>query len=144
MKRIFVTVKKSILISFVFLIPGSVGLAQDFVYQAINPAFGGNYFNYQWMLASAQSQNKLKETVQDYDRTTSDPLEEFESNITRQILSQISRQLIQSDFGTGKLTEGQYAFGSYEIDIQPGDIGVDIRILDTATGNETLVTVPYF
>ena len=144
MDKVFAYMKKNILIFFVFFITGPAGFAQDFVYQAINPAFGGNYFNYQWMLASAQSQNRLKEAVEDYDRATSDPLEEFESNITRQILSQISRQLIQTDFGTGKLTEGQYAFGSYEIDIQPGDIGVDIRILDTATGNETLVTVPYF
>ena len=35
--------------------------AQDLVYKPKNPAFGGDTFNYQWLLSSAESQNKLKD-----------------------------------------------------------------------------------
>jgi curli production assembly/transport component CsgF len=31
--------------------------AQDLVYRPRNPAFGGDTFNYQWLLNSAESQN---------------------------------------------------------------------------------------
>ena len=34
--------------------------AQDFVYTPKNPAFGGNTFNYQWLLSSAQAQDTYK------------------------------------------------------------------------------------
>ena len=35
--------------------------AQQFVYKAINPAFGGDTFNYQWLMSSATSQNQFDE-----------------------------------------------------------------------------------
>jgi curli production assembly/transport component CsgF len=37
------------------------GFAQDLVYKPKNPAFGGDTFNYQWMIGSAESQNKFKD-----------------------------------------------------------------------------------
>ena len=36
-------------------------VAQNLVYKPKNPAFGGDTFNYQWMLSSAESQNLLKD-----------------------------------------------------------------------------------
>ena len=36
-------------------------LASELVYCPINPAFGGNPLNYQWLLSSAQAQNKFRE-----------------------------------------------------------------------------------
>jgi hypothetical protein len=35
--------------------------SQQLVYRPINPAFGGDTFNYQWLLSFAQAQNKLEE-----------------------------------------------------------------------------------
>ncbi len=118
--------------------------AQDFVYQPVNPAFGGYYYNYQWLLSSAQVQNTYEDKGSQYDPYQTDPLEDFQNSLNRQILSQISRQVILSEFGEGPLTAGQYSFGSYEIDVKPGDNGVEVNILDTSTGNETKVTIPYF
>ena len=35
--------------------------AQDFVYKPINPAFGGNPYNYGWLLSQAEAQNTFEE-----------------------------------------------------------------------------------
>jgi curli production assembly/transport component CsgF len=119
--------------------------AQDFVYTPVNPAFGGNTFNYQWMLSSAQAQNTITEDVDDFDPfAEQDPLADFEESLNRQILSQLTRELVYNQFGEIGLTEGYYELGSYQIEVAPGDAGIEIQILDISTGSETKITVPYF
>lgn len=46
-----------------FLLITSAVNSQGFVYKPKNPAFGGDTFNYQWLLSSAESQNKLKDNA---------------------------------------------------------------------------------
>ncbi|MFW5708003.1 MAG: curli production assembly/transport component CsgF [Bacteroidota bacterium] len=137
-------IKKLLLLSGFILAFGALAQAQDFVYRPVNPAFGGNYLNYQWMLSSAQAQSDFKEETPERDPFSRDPLADFEASLSRQILNQISRQLTVDQFGDGPLTEGQYAFGNYEIEVSPGLEGLVIYILDTATGNETTITIPNF
>jgi curli production assembly/transport component CsgF len=133
--------------TFILILSGlSIGplMAQDFTYQPLNPAFGGSYFNYSWMLNSAQVQNGYTDKAnlsKSFDR---DPLTDFEQSLNRQILSRITRELVNEQFGEEGLQEGQYAIGSYQIDVSPGGEGIDIKILDTVTGSETTVSVPYF
>ena len=130
----------------ILLLSGSISLlAQDFVYQPVNPAFGGNNFNYGWMLSSAQAQNGFTEEQEDFSsRFDRDPLEDFEQSLNRQILSQLSRQLTNNQFGEGGLQEGQYEIGNYQIDVAPGAEAIQITILDISTGSQTTVSVPYF
>ena len=119
--------------------------AQDFVYQPTNPAFGGNYLNYSWLLSSAQAQNGFSEEQEDFnDRFDRDPLADFEQTLNRQILSQITRQITQEQFGEEGLQEGQYEIGNYQIDVSPGAEAIQIVILDITTGSQTTVSVPYF
>lgn len=117
--------------------------AQDFVYQPRNSAFGGSYLNYSWMLNSANAQN----TFEDPNQTSGfqrDPLEDFQQNLNRQILNQLSRRIIQSQFGEDGLQDGNYTLGSYQIEIGSDGAGVNINIYDSSTGNSTTVIVPYF
>ena len=44
----------------IILVSGQL-YSQDLVYKPKNPAFGGDTFNYQWMLSSAESQNFYKD-----------------------------------------------------------------------------------
>lgn len=115
--------------------------AQDFVYQPVNPAFGGNYLNYQWLLSSANVQNQFEEPATD--RAERDALTEFEEGLNRQVLSQLSRELYRNYFGEG-LSEGQFTMGSYEIEVVPGNEGLEVIIFDSNTGDQTTVIVPYF
>lgn len=117
--------------------------AQDFVYEPKNPAFGGSYLNYSWLLSSAQSQNKIEDPAQTnaYGR---DALTDFEESLNRQILNQLSRKIVENQFGENGLQDGQYILGNYQINIGSDDGGVNININDTSTGNSTTVVVPYF
>ena len=126
-------------------IAGQAAYAQDFVYQPTNPAFGGNNFNYGWLLSSAQAQNGFTEEQDEVrSRFDRDPLQDFEQTLNRQILSQLTRQLTQDQFGEGGLQEGQYEIGNYQIDVAPGADAIQITILDITTGSQTTVSVPYF
>lgn len=117
--------------------------AQDMVYQPKNPAFGGSYLNYSWLLSSAQSQNGFKDPEQT-SGLNRDPLKDFEANLNRQILNQLSRRIVESQFGEEGLEDGEYTLGSYKINVGSDDGGVNINIFDNDTGNTTEVIVPYY
>lgn len=121
---------------------GSVGFAQQFSYTPVNPAFGGDTFNYQWMLSSASAQNKLKAPENQRDQESE--LKKFGSNLNRQLLSQISRALLQQQLGSfGNFDqEGTFTYGTLNIEIFQSDEGLVINILDTSNGEETQVIIP--
>jgi curli production assembly/transport component CsgF len=138
--------KLKLLLSFLpfYFLISLVVQGQDFVYEAKNPSFGGNTFNYQWMLSSAQAQNKIEEKDDFSLSTNTDPLKDFQESLNRQILSQLSRSLVSSQFGTGdKLEPGEYLIGNFQISISEVSDGVSIVIIDTATGNQTTVVIPF-
>lgn len=130
----------ALLISFVVLAP-STAKAQDFVYTPKNPAFGGSYLNYQWLLSSANAQNKYQDSGGfGFNR---DPLADFEQSLQRQILSELTRNVIQDRFGDIDLSQqNSFSFGEFTIDIVPGPNGIEINIFNTSTGQQTSVTVP--
>jgi curli production assembly/transport component CsgF len=139
MKRLL---KTSFVLGIIFFFAGSVK-GQDLVFEFVNPAFGGNTFNYQWLLSSADAQNTFEE-AQDLLDLESDPLQEFADDLNRQILNQLSRQLISDQFGEEGLQEGNYLIGSYEISVTSGSEGITVNIVDLDTGGQTSITVPYF
>jgi len=118
--------------------------AQDFVYQPVNPAFGGNPYNYSWLIGSAGAQNDFREDSDPFGFLDDDPLSGFQDDLNNQVLNEISRQLYFNQFGESGLTEGFYEFGSYEIDVSTTSEGMQIRIIDIRTGSETTVVVPYY
>ncbi|CAM3446221.1 curli production assembly/transport component CsgF [Aequorivita lipolytica] len=133
---------KLFFVTVVFLMIGSVGFAQQFSYSPLNPAFGGDTFNYNWLLSSATSQNKLTAPANQRDQESE--LQKFGSNINRQVLSQISRILLQQQLGgLGNLDqEGTFTYGTLNVEIFQSDEGLVINILDTSNGEETQVIVP--
>jgi curli production assembly/transport component CsgF len=119
-------------------------IAQDFVYQPINPAFGGNPYNYSWLLSSATAQNEYREDTDPFDFLDEDLLSGFQDDLNSQILNEISRSLYYNQFGEEGLSEGFYEFGSYEIDVSTTSEGMQIRIIDIMTGSETTVVIPFY
>ncbi|WP_430973517.1 curli production assembly/transport component CsgF [Sunxiuqinia rutila] len=129
----------------VFFFVAGKTYAQDFIYTPKNPAFGGNPYNFSWLMSSAQAQNDItKDTEDAYSRYSSDPLESFTESLNRQILSQLSRQIVTKQFGEDALQAGTYTLGNYQIEIGDQANGINITILDAATGSQTTVEVPYF
>lgn len=114
--------------------------AQALVYKPVNPAFGGDTFNYQWLLSSAEAQNKKKDKIVEVAPQTD--LERFKANLNSQLLSQISSSLYKKQFGSDGIKEGSYTFGGYSIDVFPSTDGLTLNILDTNTGEQTQVIIP--
>jgi curli production assembly/transport component CsgF len=119
--------------------------AQDLVYTPKNPAFGGNPYNYSWLMSSAQAQNDIKETTTSSTSSyKTDPLKDFSESLNRQILSQLSRQIVSRQFGEDALSAGTYVLGDYQIEIGDQSSGLNITIVDNKSGSSTTVSVPYF
>ncbi len=132
------------LTSIILIFPDAAS-AQELVYYPINPSFvGGNPYNASWMFNEAQAQNTFTESSSASSSYSSDPLADFQQSLNRQILSQLSRQLVQSAFGGSALTEGHYELGDYIIDVSPSNEGIIVNILDSTNGSETNIVVPYY
>jgi curli production assembly/transport component CsgF len=118
--------------------------SQQLVYEPINPAFGGDTFNYQWLLSSAQAQNTLEESQSRGLGFGTNPLADFEANLNRQILNQLSREVLDEIFGEGDLQDGQFEFGTLQINIESLPEGVNIDIVNSQDGSQTNILVPYY
>lgn len=116
--------------------------AQQLVYEPKNPAFGGNPVNYSWLKISADTQN-LYQTERSYDLYQRDPLADFQSSLQRQVLSQLTRDLVRQQF-EGEIQESRFEFGEFTIEISPGADGIEIIIFNILTGDETSIKIPYF
>ncbi len=116
--------------------------AQDLVYTPKNPAFGGNTFNYNWLLSSAQAQNDTEdpEATQREEKST---IDQFTESLNRQLLSRLTRDLLNSQFDEdGGLQEGTIEIGNFQVDISQGTDGMIITIYD-GQGGETQITIPF-
>ena len=119
---------------------------QDLVYKPTNPAFGGETFNYTWLLNSATAQNLLTADEEDvfssFNQATT--LDDFTETINRQLLSQLSREVAISQFGEEGLTDGIYTVGNFQIDVSTTLDGLAITILDASLGEQTQIVIPFF
>ncbi len=134
--------KPKLIVVVIVMALSSVAFSQQLTYQALNPAFGGNNFNYGWMLSSATAQNGLKAPVNP--REEQSELDRFGNSLNSQILSQISRSLLRQQIQEiGNFTEpGTYNYGNLNIEVFESNEGLVINILDTSTGEETQVIIP--
>ncbi|WP_055446645.1 curli production assembly/transport component CsgF [Lacinutrix mariniflava] len=125
-----------------FLGAFSFAFAQQFSYKPLNPAFGGDTFNYNWLLSSATAQNGFTQpraaTVQQSD------LDRFGEQLNQQVLSQISRVLLaQQVEAVGDFDqEGTFTFGTLNVEVFDSDEGLVINILNTTNGEQTQIVVP--
>ena len=141
--------KRRLFAAFLFLVAfGWTELAaQQLVYRPVNPAFGGDTFNYSWLLSSAQAQDATVDPsaasrTSSFQRATS--IETFQQQLNSQLLSQLSRNLVTTQFGEEGLDDGTYNIGSLEVNVTTGQEGVTISILDINTGESTEVIIPFF
>lgn len=133
--------KKSIIVTLLLFCIGVS--AQQFVYKPVNPAFGGDTFNYQWLMSSASAQNQFDEGNSRLDGFKDlNSLSSFTDSLNRQILSELSRKLFGNSFGDGDLAPGTYIFGSIYLEVIQTGQGLLISILNTDTGEQSQIIVP--
>ena len=126
-----------------FFFFAGLATAQDFVYRPSNPAFGGDTFNYNWLLASAQAQDLTVDDREDGNNSRNS-LDNFTESLNRQLLSQLSRQIAVEQFGEEGLEDGTYTVGNFQIEVTSDLDGLSISIQDNAAGEQTQIFIPFF
>lgn len=126
------------LLTIIGLLLSSYMFSQQLVYTPVNPMFGGDTFNYQQLLNSANAQNSFTDPTEEDEKSE---LESFAEDLNRQILGQLSRSLFNSQLGDG-LQPGTFNFGNLALEIFESGEGLVINILDTSTGEQTQIIVP--
>ncbi len=117
--------------------------AQQFVYKPVNPAFGGDTFNYQWLLSSASAQNQFdNDNKNSFNLKDLNSLDSFTDSLNRQILSELSRKLFGDQFSDDDLKPGTYIFGSIYLEVIQTGQGLLISILNTNTGEQSQIVIP--
>ena len=113
-----------------FLVVSSYGFGQQLVYTPKNPAFGGDPFNYTWLLNSANAQNGFQDD---------NGLGDFGLD---GLNDSLNNQLLGDQFG-GDLPElGTSTDGNLEFEVFESTEGLVINILDITTGEQTQIIVP--
>ncbi|KUM51570.1 curli assembly protein CsgF [Rheinheimera sp. EpRS3] len=107
--------------------------ATELVYTPINPSFGGNPLNGNFLLQKAQSQNA---------HTAANPgqsfVDKFRDALERNIINSLTRRIAD-----GELVEGVYNTGEFLVEVvtdPDGSVIVNITNLDS--GEVTIITIP--
>jgi len=130
---------KQIVLLLFFLVGLSVQ-SQELVYTPRNPNFGGDTFNYQWLLSSAEAQNSFKDPEGEMGPLSE--LDRFKESLNTQMLGNITRSMFTEQFGEDGLSPGSYVYGNLALDIYDSNEGLVINILDTNTGETTQIIIP--
>jgi len=126
-----------------FLLPADAATATELVWTPINPSFGGQPYNGQWLLASANAQNKHADKQQPTDRV-GDLIQDFQANVQRQVLGRLADKIVSEAFGEEGLQQGHYNLGDFTVDVGADVSGINIVLIETLTGNRTILQVPYY
>ncbi|MBQ0152127.1 MAG: curli assembly protein CsgF [Chryseobacterium sp.] len=119
-----------------------LGKSQQLVYKPVNPNFGGDSYNYSWLLGSANAQNQFDNKSGSSGYSAASSMSSFTESLNRQVLSQLSSKLFQNSFGENGVEAGNYVFGSLYVQVTNTSNGTMISILDTNTGEQSEVVIP--
>ncbi|MDP2686586.1 MAG: curli assembly protein CsgF [Aequorivita sp.] len=118
-------------ITLLFLIVSSYGFAQQLVYTPVNPSFGGDPFNYTWLLNSANAQNSFDDST---GLSGFDDLTDLTSNLDNQFGNQFGENNTPP---LGTSTEGNFEYEVFE-----STAGLVINVLNIVTGETSQIIIP--
>jgi curli production assembly/transport component CsgF len=116
-------------------------VAQDIVYQPIDPSFGGNPFNSAHLLGIANAQNDYKDPSAQQSNSQADV---FARQLQSRLLSALSSQIVDAIFGENPQESGTISFGGQTIDFVRSLTEVTLTITDDGTGEVTTIVIPTF
>lgn len=126
-------------------------LAQDLVYQPVNPTFGGSPLNSGHLLSIANAQRNA--TASDYVAPSSSgstssssaglsQAELFARQLQSRLLSSLSSEVVDAIFGDNPQDSGTVVFGTTEISFDRGVDSIELVLTDTVDGTVTEISVP--
>ncbi|MCY1259646.1 curli assembly protein CsgF [compost metagenome] len=113
------------------LLSGSA-VASQLVYTPVNPSFGGNPLNGQWLLNNAQAQDDHKDP--DLRSSALSPLDRFTNQLQSRLLSQLLTNVQNGNTGT-------LSTDDFIVNLVNDSGALTIQITDRATGEISEIVV---
>lgn len=117
--------------------------AQELVYTPINPSFGGNPFNADYLLGVATAQRPERERTEEEERELSET-EQFARQLQSRLLSALSSSLVEAITGAPPGTTGEFVVGDQTIFFERSLSSIRLVITNNLTGEVTEIIVPVF
>jgi curli production assembly/transport component CsgF len=114
--------------------------AQEFVYQPINPNFGGNPFNADLLLSVASAQRPERQRNDGGQRLSEG--EQFARQIQSRLLSSLASGVVEAITGADPGTSGEFLVGDQRIAFERTLTEIRLTITDEVTGEVTEIVVP--
>jgi curli production assembly/transport component CsgF len=134
------------LASFVALSCSSIVAANagQLIYQPVNPAFGGNPLNGSFILGEASANNYRYLQAPSTNTTNSGPstAQQFSSQITSALLSQVAAQIGNEIIGPNAKDSGTFNVGGQIITFNRSGGQININLTDSGTGGTTNIQIP--
>ena len=106
-------------------------------------SFGGNPFNSDHLLATADIQNKYADDDEDRAGLPQlSPSEQFARTIQSRLLSRVSLEIADRIFGEDAQDSGEFRFADTVITFNRQDGIIHLVLFDEATGSETVIDIP--
>ena len=118
-------------------------VAQELVYEPINPSFGGNPFNSSHLLAIANAQDD-NDPPSDANGSSNPQADLFVRQLQSRLLSGLAAEVTDAIFGENPQESGRVVFGDQTIEFVRGLDSITLTIFDAATGSTTEVVIPLF
>lgn len=119
----------------------SPAVAQDLVHEPVSPTFGGNPFNSNHILGTANAQNDYRDPKATSNSSQADI---FARQLQSRLLSALSSQIVDAIFGDNPQESGTISFGGQTIEFFRSLDSVTLIITNDDTGEETRIVVPLF
>lgn len=116
-------------------LPAGAAQAGDVKYRPINPNFGGNPFNGDYLLNQARLQNQHEEDAED-------PLERFDRDLTRRLLNRAASEIEDRLFGENPEDSGTIPLGDLQIEFERIGATIFLKVVDLVTGGVTEIEIP--
>jgi len=132
------------LISAGLLFSAQGALADEMVYQPVNPNFGGSPLNGPFLLNQALAQNDHKEAGPSLPSSLSNSLE---AQLERALVNRLSRDLIDNAFGDldEPLDNFTVTIGSSQFNVNTDDPAFTlVTIINLDSGESSIISIPNF
>ena len=119
------------------LVCSSTASADQLVYRPVNPNFGGNPLNGNYLLQNGTAQRQFTAP-----RRRTPAIEEFAEDLQRTLLRRVAREIADAILGEEAKDSGTFTIGETRIDFNRVNDQVEIRIEDPAADGITTISVP--
>lgn len=150
--------KTAVFIGTLYLVIGVQAQAGELTQNFVNPDFGGNPLNGGYLLSNASAQNDYSAPVKSTTSSTgsssaggassaSNTAQQFAEQVNRLVMSALASKLVNKAFGADSGNSSDNTTintGINTISVETTLSGTSVTIVDNASGNRSVISIPNY